>query len=142
MKLYQNNRLLYCGFWFNVAFTFLRLYMHLIRIKYVSLPNNVDVTAACCIRSTPVYWYRLWSCRYRTDIYLPSSYSRSENLFRTLSITNIFVTLHKNHSNLECYYAVLQRPITELFRSHSFHSFQQHCNQQSYQRVCDRTRTA
>ena len=30
------------------------------------------------------------------------------------------VTSRQNHSNIECYYAVLRRPITERFRSYSF----------------------
>ena len=55
-------------------------------------PVNVYVTATYCIRSTLVYWSRLgWNC-YGTDTYLPSSYSRSEYLFRTRSIDTDLVT--------------------------------------------------
>ena len=83
-------------------------------------PVNVHVTATYCIRSTPVYWSRLGRNRYGTNTFLPRSYSRSEYLFRTCSVATSLVTSHQNHSNLECYYFVLRRSITNQFRIHSF----------------------
>ena len=38
-------------------------------------PVNFHVNSTYCIRSTPVYWSRLGRSCYRTDTYLPSSYS-------------------------------------------------------------------
>ena len=57
-------------------------------------PVNVHVTATYCIQSTAVYWSRLGRNCYRMDTYLPSSYSRSEYLFRTRSVaTNLLTSL-------------------------------------------------
>ena len=72
----------------------------MIRIKYVSVPSkgSYHITATYCLRSTPVNWSRLGRNRYATDTYLPSSYSRSENLFRTRSIATSLVTALKFHS--------------------------------------------
>ena len=57
-------------------------------------PVNVHVTATHCIHSTPVYWSGLGRNCYGTDTYLPSSYSRSESLFRTRSVaTNLVLWL-------------------------------------------------
>ena len=53
---------------------------------------SVHVTATYCIRSTPMYWSRFGRNCYGTDTYLPSSYSRSEDLFRTRSVATNLVT--------------------------------------------------
>ena len=55
-------------------------------------PVNVHVTATYCVRSTPVYWSRLRRKSYGRGTYLPSSYSRSEYLFRTRSVATNLVT--------------------------------------------------
>ena len=55
-------------------------------------PVNVHVNASYCIRSTAVYWSRVGQNCYGTDTYLPSSYPRSEYLFRTRSVATNLVT--------------------------------------------------
>ena len=49
-------------------------------------PVNVHVIATYYIRSTPVHWSRFGRNCYETDTRLPSSFSRSEYLFRTRSV--------------------------------------------------------
>ena len=75
-------------------------------------PVNVYVTATFCIGSAAMYWFRLGPNRYRTNTHLPGSYSRGKSLFRTRSAAISLVTSKQKHSNLECYYALLRRPIT------------------------------
>ena len=58
-------------------------------------PVNVHITATYCIRSTPVYRSRMGRNRYGSDTPLPSSYSRSEYLFRTRSVATSLVTSHQ-----------------------------------------------
>ena len=53
--------------------------------------------------------------------------SRSEYLFHTCFLCYQFGDVTPIHSNLECYYAVLRRPITEQFCFHSFAFMKQHC---------------
>ena len=104
-------------------------------------PANVYVIATSCTCSTTVYWSRLGRNRYGTEAYLPSSYSRSEYLFLTRSVANSLVRSHQNHSNLECYIAVLRRPITVRFRNHSIHSIQQHWEKRCCKRISNRSGT-
>ena len=87
---------------------------------YHSPVSVFHVTDTYCIRITPVYHSRLGRNRYGANTYLPSSYSASEYLFRKHSVATSLVMSHQNHPNLECYHAVLRRPITERFRIHSF----------------------
>ena len=49
-------------------------------------PVKVHVTATFCTRTTPMYWSRLGRKCYGANTYL-TSYSRSEHLFRTRSVT-------------------------------------------------------
>ena len=58
-------------------------------------PIKVHVAATYYIRTTPVYWSRLGRNCYGEDTYLPSSYSRSEDLFRTRSVVTDLLTLLK-----------------------------------------------
>ena len=55
-------------------------------------PVNVHVKSRYYIRGTPVFWSRLGRNCYGTDTYLPSSYSRSEYLFRTRFLATDLVT--------------------------------------------------
>ena len=85
-------------------------------------PLNVHVTATFCIRSTAVYWSRLGTNRYETNTHLPSSYFSSESLLRTRSVATSLVTSQQSHSILECYYALLWRPIMNgSVVTHSIH---------------------
>ena len=55
-------------------------------------PVNILATATYYIRITPMYWSKLRRNCYETDKHLPSSYSRSENLFCTRSVATGQVT--------------------------------------------------
>ena len=63
-------------------------------------PVNVHVTATYCIRSTTKYWSRLGRNRYGTDTYLPSSYCRSEYLFRTRSVRVPSLLVWRRHTKI------------------------------------------
>ena len=105
-------------------------------------PLKVHVTATYFILNTPVYWSRLGRNRYGTNRFLPSSYSRIEYLFRKRSVATSLVTSPQNHFNIACYYAVIRRPFMKWFPSHSFHSYLQHCDEQGFKRVRNRSGTA